>query len=183
MSNEIKTTYYDAMYFASSTINEKKQFFLRPVEEKILIKLIQYSKADENITWSSKNIHLHTCIPIGSIDKAIQRLKQKNYITVENKQLSATIVSRTITINWEMIASIDSMYQDWLKNPSTEEQPSIENTNNNVNSSITDTQIEETYPSITEEEKDVYMQKNEEQESIEFWLKKQNEKYKKHLVN
>jgi hypothetical protein len=38
-----------------------------------------------------------------------------------------------------------------IKNKVINEQPSIENTNNNANYSITDTQIEETYPSITEE--------------------------------
>jgi hypothetical protein len=58
-----------------------------------------------------------------------------------------------------------------------------ENINNNVNEAITDTEIKETYPSITEEEKDVYTQNNEEQESIEAWFKLKNEKLKKFLTN
>jgi hypothetical protein len=113
MSN-IQNTYYDALFFASSTNNEKETYFLRPVEFKLLIKLIHYSTKDEVITWSSENIHQHTCIPVGSIDKAIQRLKQKGYIKVVNKQLSQTVVSRQIAINWELIESIDSLYNDWV---------------------------------------------------------------------
>lgn len=172
MNNEIKTKYYDVIYFASSTINDKKEFFLRPVEEKLLIKLIQYSKADENITWSSKNIHLHTCIPIGSIDKAIQRLRQKNYITVDNKQISSTVVSRTININWNLISSIYDMYNEWVKNET-----------NNVNASISDTQTEETYPTINKEEiveisKDVEMIS-----SIDELINKQTKKLSKYLVD
>lgn len=116
MSN-IQNTYYDALFFASSTINEKQEsFFLRPVELKLLIKLIHYSTKDEIITWSSENIHNHTCIPVGSIDKAIQRLRKSGYISIVNKQLSQTVVSRQITINWVKIEEMDSMYKNWIEN-------------------------------------------------------------------
>lgn len=112
--SKIQNTYYDALYFASASFNTKEQFAITPVQKDVLIKLIHYSTKNEVITWSSENIHQHTCIPVGSIDKAIQRLKQKGYIKVINKQLSQTVVSRQITINWELIESIDSLYNDWV---------------------------------------------------------------------
>lgn len=168
MNNEIKIKYNDALFFAVATFNTKENFSLTPVQKDILIKLIQYSKADENITWSSKNIHLHTCIPIGSIDKAIQRLRQKNYITVENKQISSTVVSRTININWNLISSIYEMYNEWVKNET-----------NNVNTSISDTQIEETYPTINKEEIVENTQDNESEIKALFY--KQNKKFEKWL--
>jgi DNA-binding MarR family transcriptional regulator len=112
--SKIQNTYYDALYFASASFNTKKQFAITPVQKDVLIKLIHYSTKNEVITWSSENIHQHTCIPVGSIDKAIQRLKQKGYIKVVNKQLSQTVVSRQITINWEQIETIDSLYNDWV---------------------------------------------------------------------
>lgn len=124
MSN-IQNTYYDALYFASASFNTKEEFAITPVQKDVLIKLIHYSTKDEVITWSTENIHKHTCIPIGSIDKAIQRLKQKGYITVTNKQISTRVVSRTILINWSLIQELDGKYKAWSNEMVIEEQPPI----------------------------------------------------------
>jgi DNA-binding MarR family transcriptional regulator len=139
MSN-IQNTYYDALFFASSTNNEKETYFLRPVEFKLLIKLIHYSTKDEVITWSSENIHQHTCIPIGSVDKAIQRIKQKGYITVVNKQITKTYVKREITINWKLIETIDSLYNDWVDGKTVK---AIENVKEVASPTIEEKVIEE----------------------------------------
>jgi DNA-binding MarR family transcriptional regulator len=139
--SKIQNTYYDALYFASASFNTKEQFAITPVQKDVLIKLIHYSTKNEVITWSSENIHQHTCIPVGSIDKAIQRLKQKGYIKVVNKQLSQTVVSRQITINWELIESIDSLYNDWVDGKTVK---AIENVEEAASPTIEEKVIEET---------------------------------------
>jgi hypothetical protein len=123
-NNDIKTMYHDALYFSTASFNTKESFALTPVQKDVLIKLIHYSTKNEVITWSSQNIHYHTCIPVGSIDKAIQRLRQKGYINVQNKQISSRYVSREITINWVLIEEIDLMYKEWFEKQTI--QPSEE---------------------------------------------------------
>lgn len=118
---DIKNTYYDALFFASATMNEKKEFHLSRAEFRVLLKLIHYSSSEENITWSSENISKHLCTSIDSIDKSIQRIRQKGYINVINKQRNATTRTRTIYINWEFILEIDGLYQDHIKSLDEEE--------------------------------------------------------------
>jgi DNA-binding MarR family transcriptional regulator len=111
---DIKNTYFDALFFASSTINEGKDFHLTPAQFRLFLKLIHYSTHEENITWSSENISKHLCTSIDSIDKSIQRLRQKGYINVINKQRNATTRSRTIYINWEFILEVDGLFKNHL---------------------------------------------------------------------
>lgn len=111
---DIKNTYFDALFFASSTINEGKDFHLTPAQFRLFLKLIHYSTHEENITWSSENISKHLCTSIDSIDKSIQRLRQKGYINVINKQRNATNRSRTIYINWEFILEVDGLFKNHL---------------------------------------------------------------------
>lgn len=119
----IQETYFDALYFASSTQNEHKPFAISPAQFRLIIKLIHYGNADKYITWSSENISKHICTPISSIDKSIQRLKQKSYITVWNTQKGETVKTRTIQINWDFITTINEMYLEWLNK---DETPTIE---------------------------------------------------------
>lgn len=128
---DIKNTYYDALFFASSTTNEKKDFFLRGAEFRILLKLIHYSSNEENITWSSENISKHLTTSVDSIDKNIQRLRQKGYINVINQQRGGTNRKRTIYINWEFILEIDGLYQDHIKSLN-EQQNSIQSKVNEI---------------------------------------------------
>ena len=105
----IQNTYNDALNFATASINEKKDFHLMPSEYRLLLKLIHYSSTQPNITWSSENISKHLFTSITSIDKSIQRLKQKGYINVSTLQRAEKIKSRTIFINWEKIKIIDKL--------------------------------------------------------------------------
>lgn len=105
----IQNTYNDALYYATASINEKKDFHLMPSEYRLLLKLIHYSSIQANITWSSENISKHLFTSITSIDKSIQRLKQKGYINVSTLQKAEKIKSRTIFINWEKIKIINKM--------------------------------------------------------------------------
>ena len=109
----IQNTYYDALYFASAPINEKKDFHLMPSEFRLLQKLIHYSSAQANITWSSENISKHVFTSITSIDKSIQRLKQKGYINVSTLKRAQKIKSRTIYINWEKIEIIHKLVNEY----------------------------------------------------------------------
>lgn len=114
-TNEIKNKYFDALYFASSTINEKESFSITPTEFKLMLKLINYANNQNNITWKSEEIYKHTMIPIGSVDKSIQRLKLKGYIRVSTTQIDTDIKSRTIWINWDKIVELDDKYNTWLE--------------------------------------------------------------------
>lgn len=117
-NKEIKNTYYDALNFASATFNEKEGFAITPAQLKVMYKLIHYSKDNEVITWQSKQIAKHICTPEISVNKSIQRLKQKGYISVITKQMSGTAKTRSIKINWTLIEQMDKMYQEWLTNDS-----------------------------------------------------------------
>lgn len=112
--NKIESTYFDALYYASSEYNKKQEFFLRPVEFKLLLKLIHYSSNQKNITWTTSEISKQTSICSGSIDKSIQRLKQKGYITTTTYNTDTNTKRRTIFINWTKISDIDLLYIDSL---------------------------------------------------------------------
>lgn len=155
----IKNTYYDALFFASATQNEGKPFHVTPAQFKVLLKLIHYDSSEKYITWSSENIGKHICIPsVGSVDKAIQRLKAKGYIHTFTSQVSPTVKRRTITINWDLIESIDTMYQEWLIN----DEASIQEVEEaSLQPEETSLQVEET-PLQVEEEAEEWNQKIEE---------------------
>lgn len=154
---DIKNTYFDALFFASATINEGKDFHLTPAQFRLFLKLIHYSSSEENITWSSENISKHLCTSIDSIDKTIQRLRQKGYINVINKQRNATTRSRTIYINWEFILEIDGLYQDHIKSLD-EQQDSTEPV---INKDIKEDNTTEVEPTIDIE------QEQEEESSVD----------------
>ncbi|MEC4048754.1 hypothetical protein OX284_004875 [Flavobacterium sp. SUN046] len=109
----IQNTYYDALFFASASMNEKKPFHLMPSELRLLLKLIHYSNNQTNITWSSENISKHIFTSITSIDKSIQRLKLKGYINVSTTQRFEKVKSRTIFINWDQIEMVNQLALDY----------------------------------------------------------------------
>ena len=111
----IKNTYHDALFFATASINEKEKFHLPPAELRVLEKLLHYSKAQENITWSSENISKHIFTSVTSIDKSIQRLKKKGYINVSTTQIFEKVKSRTIFINWDMLEKINQLVLEYNK--------------------------------------------------------------------
>lgn len=115
-TNSIQQNYFDALFYANSTSTEKLDYHISPVEFKILLKLIHYSSNQKNITWQSKEISIHTSIPIGAIDKAIQRLNQKGYITTSTYQIENKIKHRTIFVNWDKIELINKKYKESLNN-------------------------------------------------------------------
>lgn len=111
----IKQTHHDSLFFASAKINEKKNFYLRFEEFKLLLKLIHYeSDKQPIITWQSVQIAKHLITTVCAVDKNIQRLKQKGYIYVTTKQMSGKAKTRSIRINWNMIESIDLLYKEWI---------------------------------------------------------------------
>lgn len=127
---KIQNTYYDALFFASATINRKKEFHLIPTELRLLQKLIHYSSNQVNITWTSENISKHIFTSVDAIDKTIQRLKQKGYINVSTIQIFEKISQRTIFINWARIEAVNQL--------------AVEYTNENFKSEIEETQNLET---------------------------------------
>ena len=64
----IQNTYYDALNFATASINEKKDFHLPLSELRLLQKLIHYSSKQANITWSSEQIGNHLFITPNAVD-------------------------------------------------------------------------------------------------------------------
>jgi DNA-binding MarR family transcriptional regulator len=125
-SNNIQKTYFDALFYASSTDTTKQEFHIDCVQFKLMLKLIHYDAKENYITWQSENISKHISIPIGSIDKAIQRLNKKGYIKVVIKQIDYTHKKRTITINWEKLSEIDELYQNSILNETIINQPELE---------------------------------------------------------
>jgi predicted transcriptional regulator len=119
----IQNTYYDALFFASASMNDKKPFHLMPSELRLLQKLIHYSSTQVNITWSSENISKHIFTSITSIDKSIQRLKQKGYINVSTTQRFEKVKSRTIFINWEQIEMVNQLAIDYIDEIEASIQP------------------------------------------------------------
>ena len=144
MKTTIQQNYFDALFFASANSNDKKDFFLRAVEFKILIKLIHYSTNQKNITWTTELISKHTSISIGSVDKGIQRLRQKGYITTSTYSVDTFKKLRTIFINWNKIYEVNNLYLLSLENNDAEDVISIE--------PIVDIQNEEIVPQIEDNE-------------------------------
>ncbi len=140
MKTTIQQNYFDALFFASANSNDKKEFFLRAVEFKILIKLIHYSTNQKNITWTTELISKHTSISNGSVDKAIQRLRQKGYITTSTYSVDTFKKLRTIFINWDKITKVNELYLTSIENDNVETTISIE--------PIVDIQTEEIVPQI-----------------------------------
>lgn len=122
----IKNTYHDALFFATATINEKKEFHLPLAELRVLEKLLHYSKTKENITWSSENISRHIFTSVTSIDKTIQRLKKKGYINVSTTQIHEKAKLRTIFINWDMLEKINKLALEY--NGAIESEPETNET-------------------------------------------------------
>lgn len=108
-SPNIKTTYHDALFYATATINEKQDFHLTPAEYRLFLKLIHYSQKKENITWSSDNIGKHLFTSPTGIDKLIQRLKQKGYLNISTTQKAEKVKLRTIFINWDRIIEVNEL--------------------------------------------------------------------------
>lgn len=117
MKNNTKqqNNFFDALFYANATSTEKLEFHLAPNEFKVLLKLIHYSNDQKNITWKSSEISKHTSIPIGAIDKAIQRIKQKGYITTTTYNIDTYTKHRTIFINWNKIDEVNDLYQKSLQ--------------------------------------------------------------------
>jgi DNA-binding MarR family transcriptional regulator len=105
----IQNTYYDALNFASASINEKKDFHLPLSELRLLQKLIHYHSKQANITWSSVQIGKHLFITPSAVDKYVERLRRKGYINVSTQQIAEKIKSRTIFINWGKIEMINKL--------------------------------------------------------------------------
>lgn len=106
-----ENNFYDALFYANATSTSKEVFHLPNNEFKLLLKLIHYSKNQKNITWTSSEISKHITMPVGAIDKAIQRLKQRGYITTTTYNLDTFTKHRTIFVNWNKIDEIDGLYK------------------------------------------------------------------------
>ena len=109
----IQNTYYDALNFATASINEKKDFHLPLSELRLLQKLIHYSSKQANITWSSEQIGNHLFITPTAVDKYVERLNKKGYINVSTLQIAEKVKSRTIFINWEKIEIIHKLVNEY----------------------------------------------------------------------
>jgi DNA-binding MarR family transcriptional regulator len=117
--------YFDALFYASSTTTTKEEFHIDCVQFKVMLKLIHYNSNDKYITWTSENISKHISIPIGSIDKAIQRLTKKGYIKTSTTQIDYTHKKRTIVLNWEKISEINTLYLNSLEESTQVEEKEI----------------------------------------------------------
>jgi hypothetical protein len=125
----IQNTYYDALFYATATINEYKEFHLTPAEFRLLQKLIHYSSNQINITWSSENISKHIFTTPTAIDKLIERLKKKGYINVSTIQKFEKVKHRTMFINWERIEAVNQLAVEYSNENFTaeiDETPVIE---------------------------------------------------------
>lgn len=126
-NNSIQKNYFDALFYANSTLTEKLDFHISPAEFKLLLKLIHYSTKQTNITWVSTEISKHTSMTVGVIDKSIQRLRQKGYINTSTYQVENNIKHRTIFINWDKIQIVDDLYNESLSKESDIEVEDILN--------------------------------------------------------
>lgn len=111
MNNKLPK-YHDALFVATSSSTVKKDYHLPLAEYRLLLKLIHYSTNENDITWSSENIGKHLLTSPTSIDKSIERLKRKRYISVETTSISRLVKKRTINIKWERIEEINKIYQE-----------------------------------------------------------------------
>lgn len=114
----IQDTYHDALFFASSRINVKQRFYLKPSEYKLLIKLIHYSKTYKEITYQIKNIAKHTFMDECTIKDCLEALKRKGYISIKKDvyhQHLGYASKVTRYINWGFISDVADLcnsYQD-----------------------------------------------------------------------
>lgn len=127
-TNETINKYYnDALFFGSSYLNTTSTY-ITPLEFKVMQKLIHYSKKQNNITWCSASIAQHLMEKEGAVQKAIQRLASKGYITTYNTVVptSAGITKRRIIyIKWDFLKNLLNQfntYQNNLKNNAQDEQ-------------------------------------------------------------
>lgn len=115
------------------------------------------------------------------IKHSIKKLNKFNWF--ESKETSS-YNENGIWVNSKLMTIDLDLFLKWLEIPTTQEEPKVsENNNNNVNASISDTQTEETYPTINKEEiveisKDVEMIS-----SIDELINKQTKKLSKYLVD
>lgn len=107
---KIQKNYFDALFYANSSSTSMNDIHIRPAEFKILLKLIHYSTQQSNITWKSEEISKHISMPVGAIDKGIQRLKQKGYINTSTYNTTNETKHRTIFINWDRIEEVNNLY-------------------------------------------------------------------------
>lgn len=151
MNTNIQQNYHDAIFFATSELNNKQEFYLRPVEFKLLLKLIHYSSNQSNITWSSEQIAKHISVSVGSINNSIQRLRVKGYINTSTYNTKEKIKKRTIFINWDRLSDINSLYLKSIGDTSTKNEEVKPLLTETIKEKITDTIITQPIQSIQEE--------------------------------
>lgn len=145
--------FFDALFYANATSTENLDFHLAPNEFKVLLKLIHYSNDQVNITWKSTEISKHISMPVGAIDKAIQRLKQKGYINTSTYNTDTFTKHRTIFINWDRIEYVDDLYNKSLGSIESEIKNEIETIQSSILSElIPEVQVEEKVSEIEDNE-------------------------------
>lgn len=112
--DSIKTTYHDALFFASAPSNKKENFYLTPSEFKVLIKLMMYQRKNEKITYQNKTIAEHIFLAETTVKDAMEALARMGYISTELDVFNNGIgfkSKRIIKINWKRIIEIDGKLQ------------------------------------------------------------------------
>lgn len=111
MTKNIKNTFYDALYFASSTQTKNENFHISKLDMTTLIKLIHYDSSNEKITYSDLVIAEHLFSSPREVNKSIQRLKKAGFINTINSIISGgqgvIAKRRIIKIQWNEIQLIN----------------------------------------------------------------------------
>ena len=110
----IKTTYHDALFFASAPSNKKENFYLTPSEFKVIIKLMMYQRKNADITYQNKTIAEHIFLAESTVKDAMEALVRMSYISTELDVFNNGLgfkSKRTVKINWKRILEIDSKLQ------------------------------------------------------------------------
>jgi DNA-binding MarR family transcriptional regulator len=108
---DIKKTYHDALFFASSPSNKKENFYLTPSEFKVLIKLMVYQRNNSDITYQNKTIAEHIFLAESTVKDAMEALARMAYISTELNVFNNGLgfkSKRTVRINWKRIEEIDN---------------------------------------------------------------------------
>jgi hypothetical protein len=108
---DIKKTYHDALFFASSPSNKKENFYLTPSEFKVLIKLMMYQRNNSDITYQNKTIAEHIFLAESTVKDAMEALARMAYISTELDVFNNGLgfkSKRTVRINWKRIQEIDN---------------------------------------------------------------------------
>jgi len=108
---DIKKTYHDALFFASSPSNKKENFYLTPSEFKVLIKLMMYQRNNSDITYQNKTIAEHIFLAESTVKDAMEALARMGYISTELDVFNNGLgfkSKRTVRINWKRIQEIDN---------------------------------------------------------------------------